>query len=162
ARLLARDDPVVAVATGPALQRGGVGPGRRLGQRERHRHLTARDRWQPSAAHPGVAVLAEDLAGERCELDTVGTGKVAACRLFHGDADHDEVGIHAAVLDGHAQAEQAELAHAAPRRFRELPGAIPLARAWRELARGEGARRARELLLLGREGEIHPVTSAPG
>src|SRR5205807_2697492 len=110
-RLLAGDDPVVALATRATRERGGVGAGRRLGQRQRHHRLATGDARQPAPADLGVAVLTEDLARERRELDAVRAAEVAARRLLHRDAEHREVGVDAAVLDRNTQPEQAELAH---------------------------------------------------
>ena len=155
ARLLARDQVAVAVPLGATGEVGGVRSGAGLGQGEGDDLLSTRGGREPSRLDLLGAGGAHDLAGQPRELNAVGAPEISAGDFLHGEAEGHVVRLLASVGGGNAQAEEAQLAHLAPGRPRELPRAVPVARSRRQLLARESAKRLDQLVLLGGECEIH-------
>ena len=81
--------------------------------------------------------------------------RVAARKLLDHEHVGEEVGPGAAVLLRHADAHQAELGELGEDVAREVVLAIPLGRVRLDLGADEVARERLDLLLLGRELEVH-------
>jgi hypothetical protein len=140
-RLAAGDAVLVASALGAGGDRGHVRARGRLGDRERAHRLAARDAGQvrsllrvgPVAGEPRRRHVGVD---EHAEGDAA---RAAAGHLLAEDDVREEVAVAAAVFGGESQAEEAELAEAAPERAGDLARLLPCVDVGRNLALDERA-----------------------
>ena len=137
-------------------QRAGVGSRLGLGERERADQLAARERrHEARALLLGAEAEQRQRDGARVDGDRDADSRVAARELLEHEHVRDEVGPGAAVLLRHADAHQAELGELREDVAREAVLAIPLGRVRLDLGPHEVARERLDLLLLGRELEVH-------
>ena len=139
-RLGAVDRPLAVVEHGAGLGGAGVRAGLGLGQAEAGERAAGDEVGQPLllllvGAVGQDRVDAEPDAGLEGDADRL----VDAAELLDGDAERGEVAAAAAVLLGHDQAEQAELAHRVHDVDREVVLAVPL----RDVRARPRARRSR-------------------
>src|SRR5205807_9787388 len=94
-------------------------------------------------------------------LERDGDRGVDARQLLDRDAEREEVGPLSSVLLREREAEQPQLSHLLHDVDRKLRLAVHLLRAWRDDLPRELADRLSELLLLGREVEVHRPKPSP-
>ena len=154
--LCAGDSPAAVLARRRGSQGAGIGSRLGLGQRERADELAARER-----RHEARTLLlgpeAQERQGDRARVDGNGDADagIAARELLEDEHVGEEVGAGAAVLLRHADAHQPELGELAEDVAREVVLAVPLRRVRLDLGADELARERLDLLLLGRELEVH-------
>jgi hypothetical protein len=144
-------DQLGAGARGP-----GVGACLRLGEPERGERAPGDQVGQPALALRRAAV-GEDRVD--AEADACGQrdarGLVDVAELLDGHAQAGEVAARAAVLLGHDQAEQAQLAHLGDEVRREVVGLVPLRDVRRDLGRCEVPDDCSEILVVIFQRERH-------
>ena len=154
--LAAVDAPHVAVADGPGADRGDVGAGVGLGDRDRA-DLLARDRrHQPPFA---LVVGAEVGEGRRGHVGLHRDRHRDRARAAPGELlDEHEAGGQVAVAPAEArrvvEAEEAELSATAEQRVGEVAGPLPLVDVRAHLGVDEAAHRGPQLLVLGGEDRV--------
>ena len=143
-----------AVAGG--AQRAGVRAGARLGEREGADRLAARERrHEARALLLGAEREDRQRRGARVHGDRDADSGVAARELLQHEDVREEVGAGAAVLLGHADAHQSELAELREELGREAVLAVPGGRVGNDLRLGDLARERLDLALVLAEREVH-------
>ena len=149
-----RQPPSLRVAVVTSAPR--VRPRARLGQRERADRLAARERrHEPRALLVAAEGEQRQRAGRGVHRDRDADAGVRARELLEHEHVREEVRAGAAVLLGHADAEQPELGELPEQRRRERVRPVPLGRVRGDLGGGELARERLDLALIRRELEVH-------
>ena len=150
------------VERGARPSRARVGARLGFGEPERAEHLARDHRHEVLLLlRLGAGVEERRGAEAHARLERDRHRRVDAGELLDREAVREVVGAATAVLLGERQAEQAELAHREHRVDREHVVAVPRFGVRRDLRLRELAHDASELLLFGREVELHRPNRTP-